>query len=152
MSRSELAKSSQDLGQNFLFLPMLFQFCQVHDELERLKNHWAMHELKPKRKYFIFPQNAQSFWSRYLKIEKVRNQAQMAASSKTYGPLACGEAQAFIFTACLIFLSWLLSIFLHISASLDHAAYLLLYAFKIPAEMFMTSISFWKTGVLVPFL
>ena len=52
MSRSELANSSQDLRPNFLFLPMLFQFCQVHGELERLKNHWAMHWIETKEEVF----------------------------------------------------------------------------------------------------
>lgn len=54
MSRSELAYSSQDLGPNVLFLPMLFQFCQVHDELERLKNHWVMHWIETKEEVFHF--------------------------------------------------------------------------------------------------
>lgn len=52
MSRSESVNSSQDLGPSFLFLPMLFQFCQVHDELERLKNHWAMHWIETKEEVF----------------------------------------------------------------------------------------------------
>lgn len=42
--------------------------------------------------------------------------------------------------------------FLHTSASLAQAVGLPLYTRETPAEMFMLSISFRKTGVLVPFL
>lgn len=132
---------------------MLFQFCKVHDELGRLKNHWAMHSTGPKEEVLCLAPKCLEFLELIFKNWKSgRSSKSGPVPCKTYWPLACGEAQALRFTAILMFLSWLSSIFLHTSAALCHAVCLALYVFETPVEMFMPSIGFWKTGVLVPFL